>query len=76
MQEYLIATIQNIKILVKENSKPHAAVEVKVASKRSVRSLRPLYNRPSAQLYKALLTVKSNLYSGIRLVPCRFGEIL
>ena len=76
IQEYLTATIQNIKILVKENSKPHAAVEVKVTPKRSVRSLRPFYNRLSEQLYKTLLIIKSVLYFGIRPDPFRLGEIL
>jgi transposase len=75
IQEYLTATIQNIKTLVKENSKPHTAVEVKVAHKRSARSLRPVCYKVSAQLYKALLTVKLTLYAKIGAVPCRFGEV-
>jgi transposase len=76
IQEYLTATIQNIKTLVKENNKPHTAVDVKVTPKRSIWALRPLFHRLPVQLEKTLLTVKSNLCAKIGLAPFRFEEIL
>ena len=75
IQEYLTATIQNIKTLVKENNKPHSVVEVKVVPKRSIRSLRQVCHRPSALFYEALLSVKSILYVKMSAFPCLFGEI-
>jgi hypothetical protein len=75
IQEYITAAIQNIKILVDRNSKPHIAVEVKATSKRSDQSLRPFYHRLSKQLDKALLTVKLNLHAKIGLVQCRLGGV-
>ena len=76
IQEYLTATIQNIKILLKQNSKPHTAVEVKAAPERRARILRTLYHRLSAHLYKTLLTVESNWRVKIILVPFRPGGII
>lgn len=69
IQEYLTATIQNIKTLVKENNRPHTAVEVQASLKRRVRSLKAVYHRRSAKFYRTLLAVKSNLYVEIWAVP-------
>lgn len=74
IQEYLTATIQNIKTLVKEEHKPRAAINARMAAQNSNKRIKPGYNRLLCEANEALVTVRLFLNRTTQALSFRFRD--